>query len=195
MCSRAHDTILAIAERLSVFLQAAEIPIADETIEALTIFYSRKSIRQGVERRKGGYACHSHGARGDGNRESRVGTRASSSSLTYALIFFHTMTTSVSNVDTPCNSRRIKRVSSRAYQFGKRVVFPNSNGQKTCISRWSGASDAVPASPRFPPHCVRASDTSPPALRHSARFCISAAVRCASNLSRRCMCSPTAYCC
>lgn len=36
--AEAHDTMLAIAERLAVFLHAAEIPLADETLEALTLF-------------------------------------------------------------------------------------------------------------------------------------------------------------
>ncbi len=36
--AEAHDKMLAIAERLSAFLQAAEVTMTDETLEALTIF-------------------------------------------------------------------------------------------------------------------------------------------------------------
>ncbi|SRR5712691_13284339 len=39
--AEAHDKMLAIAERLSAFLQAAEVTMADETLEALTIFMAQ----------------------------------------------------------------------------------------------------------------------------------------------------------
>lgn len=39
--AEAHDAMLTIAERLATFLQASEIPLADETIEALTLFMAQ----------------------------------------------------------------------------------------------------------------------------------------------------------
>lgn len=39
--AEAHDTMLDIAERLAAFLQAAEINIAEDTLEALTLFMAQ----------------------------------------------------------------------------------------------------------------------------------------------------------
>ena len=39
--AEAHDKMLDIAEQLTAFLQAAEIPLADDTLEALTWFMAQ----------------------------------------------------------------------------------------------------------------------------------------------------------
>jgi len=39
--AEAHDKMLAIAERLSTFLETAEITMAEDTLEALTIFMAQ----------------------------------------------------------------------------------------------------------------------------------------------------------
>ena len=39
--AEAHDTMLTLAERLSTFLETAEINMAEDTLEALTIFMAQ----------------------------------------------------------------------------------------------------------------------------------------------------------
>jgi dsDNA-binding SOS-regulon protein len=46
--AEAHDKMLAIAERLAAFLPAADLNLADETLEALTLFMAQQREELGT---------------------------------------------------------------------------------------------------------------------------------------------------